>query len=74
VLFLLVPALVGVALTAAAPTPLPAIAGMLTGLAAMQSPKVAQQWERGVGLRLGRFHAMQGPGLFFVMPFVDRVS
>jgi regulator of protease activity HflC (stomatin/prohibitin superfamily) len=47
---------------------------MLAGLTAMQAPRIAQQWERGVVLRLGRFHAMQGPGLFFVMPFIDRVS
>ena len=33
-----------------------------------------QQWERGIVLRLGRFHGMYGPGLFFVMPFVDSVS
>ena len=43
------------------------------GLVLMQSPKIAQQWERAVVLRLGRFTGLRGPGLFFVMPFVDRV-
>ena len=38
------------------------------------SPKVAQQWERAVVLRLGRYIGLRGPGLFWVVPFVDRVS
>jgi regulator of protease activity HflC (stomatin/prohibitin superfamily) len=47
---------------------------LAVGLVLMQSPKVAQQWERGVVLRLGRFVGLRGPGLFWVVPFVDRVS
>jgi regulator of protease activity HflC (stomatin/prohibitin superfamily) len=47
---------------------------MLVGLVLMQSPRVAQQWERGVVLRLGRFVGLRGPGLFWVMPFIDSVS
>jgi regulator of protease activity HflC (stomatin/prohibitin superfamily) len=45
----------------------------LLGLLLMQAPKVAPQWERAVVLRLGRFVGLRGPGLFFVVPFVDRV-
>jgi regulator of protease activity HflC (stomatin/prohibitin superfamily) len=44
------------------------------GLVLMQSPRIAQQWERAVVLRLGRFIGLQGPGLFWVVPFVDHVS
>jgi regulator of protease activity HflC (stomatin/prohibitin superfamily) len=40
----------------------------------MQSPRVAQQWERAVVLRLGRFVGLRGPGLFWIVPFVDTVS
>jgi regulator of protease activity HflC (stomatin/prohibitin superfamily) len=40
----------------------------------MQSPRIAQQWERAIVLRLGRFIGLQGPGLFWVIPFVDTVS
>ena len=47
---------------------------VLVGLALMQSPRVAQQWERGIVLRLGRFVGLRGPGLFWVVPFVDSVS
>ena len=40
----------------------------------MQSPRIAQQWERAVVLRLGRFVGLRGPGLFWIVPFVDTVS
>ena len=36
--------------------------------------KVAQQWERAVLLRLGKFRRMAGPGHFWVIPLVDRVA
>ena len=44
------------------------------GLVLMQAPRIAQQWERAIVLRFGRFVGLRGPGLFWVMPFVDRVS
>jgi regulator of protease activity HflC (stomatin/prohibitin superfamily) len=47
---------------------------LAAGLILMQAPRVAQQWERAVVLRLGRFVGLKGPGLFWVVPFVDRVS
>jgi regulator of protease activity HflC (stomatin/prohibitin superfamily) len=47
---------------------------VLAGLVLMQAPKVAEQWERAVVLRLGRFIGLRGPGLFWIIPFVDRVS
>src|SRR5215210_4635045 len=50
------------------------VAIVLAGLVVMQSPRVAQQWERGIVLRLGRFVGLKGPGLFWIVPFVDRVS
>ncbi len=36
--------------------------------------KVANQWDRVVVLRMGRFHALRGPGLFFIVPIIDRVA
>ena len=74
VLFVLVPSLLGVAATMSLGNPGPAIVGVILGLILMQAPKVAQQWERGIILRLGRFHGMRGPGLFFIVPFVDSVT
>jgi regulator of protease activity HflC (stomatin/prohibitin superfamily) len=36
--------------------------------------RVANQWDRAVILRLGRFHALKGPGLFFIIPVIDVVT
>ena len=36
--------------------------------------KIANQWERAVVLRLGRFRSLKGPGPFFVIPVVDTVT
>jgi regulator of protease activity HflC (stomatin/prohibitin superfamily) len=33
--------------------------------------RIANQWDRAVILRLGRFHALKGPGLFFIIPVID---
>jgi len=35
--------------------------------------KVIKEWERAPVLRLGRFVGMKGPGLFYIIPFVDRI-
>lgn len=34
----------------------------------------ALEWERVVILRLGKFHRVKGPGLFLMIPFVDRIA
>jgi regulator of protease activity HflC (stomatin/prohibitin superfamily) len=34
----------------------------------------ANEWERAVVLRFGKFRAIKGPGLYFVIPFIDRVA
>jgi regulator of protease activity HflC (stomatin/prohibitin superfamily) len=35
--------------------------------------RVADQWERVVILRLGKFRALKGPGLFFIIPVIDTI-
>ena len=70
----LVPVILGVLLTIGTFSPFGAIAGVLLGVLFAQSPKIARQWERAVILRLGRYVGLRGPGLFFVIPFVDTVS
>ena len=35
--------------------------------------KIANQWERAVVLFLGKFVGIKGPGLFFIIPFLNRV-
>jgi regulator of protease activity HflC (stomatin/prohibitin superfamily) len=36
--------------------------------------KIVQEYERGVIFRLGRLVGAKGPGLFFIVPFVDRMT
>jgi regulator of protease activity HflC (stomatin/prohibitin superfamily) len=36
--------------------------------------KIVQEYERGVIFRLGRFVGAKGPGVFFIIPFVDRMT
>jgi regulator of protease activity HflC (stomatin/prohibitin superfamily) len=35
--------------------------------------KVLREWERGVVLRLGKFQAVRGPGITFVIPGIERM-
>ncbi len=35
--------------------------------------KIANQWERAVVLRLGKFQALKGPGPFFIIPIIETV-
>jgi len=65
---------VGIAGSASTNTPWPFLIGVAIGLTLMQSPKVAKQWERAIVLRLGRYVGLRGPGLFWIVPFVDSVT
>ena len=49
------------------------VAGAIVSGLAAASVKVANQWERGLVLRLGEFQSIRGPGLFFIVPIIDRV-
>ena len=64
----------GALMTTATGSPVPLVLMAAVGAIAMQSPRIAQQWERAIVLRLGRFIGLQGPGLFWIVPFVDTVS
>ena len=35
---------------------------------------MAKQWEKAVVLRFGKLHAIRGPGLFAIIPFMDAVT
>ena len=47
---------------------------ILLALLALFSIKVANQWEKAVVLRFGKFQGLRGPGLFVVIPIVDEIS
>ncbi len=49
------------------------IAVFFLALILSSSIKIADQWEKVVVLRLGRFHALRGPGLFFIIPIIDTI-
>ena len=34
--------------------------------------RIAQEYERGVVFRLGRYTGVRGPGLYFLIPFIER--
>jgi len=38
------------------------------------SIKIANQWEKAVVLRFGKFQSLRGPGLFVIIPIVDEIS
>ena len=45
-----------------------AVVAFIIAIVASYSIKIADQWEKTVVLRLGRFRSLEGPGLFFIIP------
>ena len=45
----------------------------LAGTYIMFALKVANQWEKAVVLRMGKFIGLKGPGAFWIIPIVDNV-
>src|SRR5579864_5234791 len=74
VVALAVPVVLGGLGTLATNNPVWLVAGVFVGLVLMQSPKVSQQWERAIVLRLGKYVGLRGPGLFWIVPFIDSVT
>jgi regulator of protease activity HflC (stomatin/prohibitin superfamily) len=64
----------GLVLTLRLRSPAWAVSGAVIGALASLSPRIAQQWERSIVLRLGRFIGLRGPGLFWIIPLVDSVT
>ena len=74
IVVLLASVAIGLVTTLTTGSPLPVILFAVIGGILMQSPRIARQWERKIVLRLGRYQGMRGPGLFWVIPFLDVVS
>ncbi len=49
-----------------------ALAAFLCAVLAAMSIHIAQQWERVVVLRLGKFNRVSGPGIFWTFPFLEQ--
>jgi hypothetical protein len=72
-LVFLASAAIGGVATLVTANPVGLIVGVVLGLLLGLSPKIARQWERAVVLRLGRYVGLRGPGLFWIVPFVDTI-
>src|ERR1700691_596155 len=46
---------------------------LLIAIVVSSAIQVADQWDRVVILRLGVFHSLRGPGLFFIIPVLDAI-
>jgi regulator of protease activity HflC (stomatin/prohibitin superfamily) len=49
------------------------ICAFVLALIVSSAIQVADQWDRAVILRLGHFHSLKGPGLFFLIPVIDAI-
>jgi regulator of protease activity HflC (stomatin/prohibitin superfamily) len=49
-------------------------AGMLVSILLASSIHIADQWEKAVVLRMGKFIGLKGPGFFLIIPIVDRIA
>ncbi|MGE5421202.1 MAG: slipin family protein [Chloroflexota bacterium] len=38
------------------------------------SIQIADQWEKAIVLRMGKYSGLKGPGIFFIIPVIDRVA
>ena len=45
---------------------------LLIIITALSSLRICSEWERKVVLRLGRFGGVRGPGIFFLLPYIEQ--
>jgi regulator of protease activity HflC (stomatin/prohibitin superfamily) len=46
---------------------------LIISLLLAASIQIADQWEKAVVLRMGKYRGLKGPGIFFIIPIIDRV-
>jgi len=49
------------------------VGAFIIALVVSSAIKIADQWDKAVILRLGKFRSLQGPGLFFIIPVIDVI-
>lgn len=49
------------------------VSSLLLAVIISSSTQIANQWERAVMLRMGKFHSFKGPGIFFIIPVIDTL-
>lgn len=50
------------------------VGGILLSIFVAKSIQIADQWEKAVVLRMGKFTGLRGPGFFLIIPLIDRVD
>jgi regulator of protease activity HflC (stomatin/prohibitin superfamily) len=50
------------------------VAWVIISLLIGSSIKIADQWEKAVVLRMGKFSGLKGPGFFLIVPIIDQIS
>jgi regulator of protease activity HflC (stomatin/prohibitin superfamily) len=50
-----------------------AVVAFVLAMLVSSSLQVANQWDRAVVLRMGKFSELKGPGLFFIIPVIDTI-
>jgi regulator of protease activity HflC (stomatin/prohibitin superfamily) len=66
--------LAGLAGAALLKNPIVFVAGIVLGVYFLLAIQVADQWERTAVLRLGRYTGLRGPGVFHIIPIIEKVS
>jgi regulator of protease activity HflC (stomatin/prohibitin superfamily) len=52
----------------------PVFAGLIIlSVLSSSSIQIADQWEKAVVLRMGKYNGLKGPGIFFIVPVIDRI-
>lgn len=53
---------------------IPALAGLIiASIIISSSLHIADQWEKAVVLQMGKYKGLKGPGLFFIIPIINKV-
>ncbi len=50
------------------------VASIIFSFLLASSIHIADQWEKAVVLRMGKFKGLKGPGIFFIIPILDRIN
>ena len=73
VLLILIAVSVGLYFLQMVTVPILALLLLFSGLFA-SAIRIADQWERAVVLRMGKYKGLKGPGPFMIIPVIDSVS
>ena len=50
------------------------LAGLVIALFLATAIRIADQWEKAVVLRMGKYRGLKGPGFFLILPIIDQVD